>query len=223
VDHAAALSPSILASKAWTKASRPDACAPEREAAASASVKRAPTPPGDADGALVVRARAGSSSDFAELYRRHAPAVHAVIAAHCRRSDVDDLVQEAFLRALDKLGSLADGARFGCWIHEIARNLARDALRRRTRGRAERGRTELDALRAPEPVDPRPDSRSAVLAALGELPLAYRETLALRLIAGANGPEIARRTGLTHGSVRVNLCRGMKLLREHLGGRGWTP
>ena len=50
-----------------------------------------------------------------------------------------------------------------------------------------------------------------------ELPEAYRETLVLRLVEGMTGPEIAGRTGLTPASVRVNLHRGMKLLREKLG------
>ena len=46
---------------------------------------------------------------------------------------------------------------------------------------------------------------------------AYREPLILRLVEGMTGPEIAARTGLKHGSVRVNLCRGMQMLREKLG------
>ena len=56
-----------------------------------------------------------------------------------------------------------------------------------------------------------------VLAALRELPHAYRETLVLRLVEGMTGPEIAEKTGLQPGSVRVNLHRGMKLLRRRLG------
>ena len=58
---------------------------------------------------------------------------------------------------------------------------------------------------------------SAILAAIRELPDAYRETLILRLVEGMTGPEIAARTGLTPGSVRVNLHRGMQQLREKLG------
>jgi RNA polymerase sigma-70 factor (ECF subfamily) len=49
------------------------------------------------------------------------------------------------------------------------------------------------------------------------LPEAYRETLMLRFVEGMTGPEIAERTGLTPASVRVNLHRGMKLLREKMG------
>ena len=56
-----------------------------------------------------------------------------------------------------------------------------------------------------------------VLDVICGLPEAYRETLVLRLVEGMTGPEIAERTGLTPSSVRVNLHRGMKLLREKLG------
>jgi RNA polymerase sigma-70 factor (ECF subfamily) len=56
-----------------------------------------------------------------------------------------------------------------------------------------------------------------ILAVVRALPEPYREPLILRLVEGMTGPEIARHTGLTHGSVRVNLCRGMQMLREKLG------
>ena len=56
-----------------------------------------------------------------------------------------------------------------------------------------------------------------MLEAIRSLPEAYRESLALRLVQGMTGPEIADRLGLTPGSVRVNLHRGMKRLRDRLG------
>ena len=58
----------------------------------------------------------------------------------------------------------------------------------------------------------------AILDVIRKLPDAYRETLILRLVEGLTGAEIAVQCGLTPDSVRVNLCRGMKLLREALGG-----
>ncbi|MDQ3228674.1 MAG: hypothetical protein M3Q13_02915, partial [Pseudomonadota bacterium] len=65
-----------------------------------------------------------------------------------------------------------------------------------------------------------PDTRleaQHALAAIRGLPQAYRETLMLRLVEGLSGPEISERTGLTPGTVRVNLHRGMGLLRRALG------
>jgi RNA polymerase sigma-70 factor (ECF subfamily) len=61
-----------------------------------------------------------------------------------------------------------------------------------------------------------PSPAAAILDAIRALPDAYRETLILRLVEGMTGPEIAARTGLTHGSVRVNLHRGMQQLRAKL-------
>ncbi|APR80124.1 RNA polymerase sigma-70 factor, ECF subfamily protein [Minicystis rosea] len=67
----------------------------------------------------------------------------------------------------------------------------------------------------------RPDAERAeaerVLRAIHTLPEAYRETLVLRLVEGLSGPEIADQVGLTKDSVRVNLHRGMKMLRDKLG------
>ena len=66
-------------------------------------------------------------------------------------------------------------------------------------------------------MDPDRTDALAVLGVIRTLPEAYRETLVLRLVEGMTGPEIAARTGLTAASVRVNLHRGMKQLRERLG------
>ena len=57
-----------------------------------------------------------------------------------------------------------------------------------------------------------------MLQLIRHLPEAYRETLMLRLVEGMSGPEIAERTGMTPGSVRVNLHRGITMLRERLIG-----
>ena len=73
----------------------------------------------------------------------------------------------------------------------------------------------IDAVDARATHEDRLDAERA-LAAIRSLPDAYRETLLLRLVEGLTGPEIAERTGLTAGSVRVNLHRGMALLRAAL-------
>jgi RNA polymerase sigma-70 factor (ECF subfamily) len=173
------------------------------------------TSPRDLDRALAERARAGDREAFGRLFERHARFVHGLLLARAPSREVPDLVQEAFAAALGAIGSLGDAARFAPWLGAIARNLARDAGRRARAGEP----LEDDA------VDPRaagctPADAAAsaeLIAIVRELPEAYRETLVLRLVEGLSGPEIAARTGLTHGSVRVNLHRGMRLLRERLG------
>lgn len=169
-------------------------------------------PSGDA--ALVERARAGDRLAFGRLYDRFAPMVHGVLLARVPRADVDDLVQDVFVLAMRRLDSLRDPAAFGPWLAAIARNCARDHYRRRRD-------TEALTVDVAGPA-PKHAEALAVLAAIRGLPEAYRETLVLRLVEGLTGPEIAEHTGLTHGSVRVNLHRGMQLLRDTLEGRSRT-
>src|SRR5689334_20203321 len=160
--------------------------------------------------AVLVRAvLSGDRDGFARLYDLYAPLVHGILLARVPRAEVDDLVQDIFLHAFKKLHTLRDAAAFGPWIAMIARNRAVD-FHRRSRETVEIN----DDLRGSEAHD----SRAAeILELIRSLPEAYRETLVLRLVEGMTGPEIATRTGLTAASVRVNLHRGMKLLREKLG------
>jgi RNA polymerase sigma-70 factor (ECF subfamily) len=157
---------------------------------------------------VVVAARRGDRRAFAELYRRFNRAVHGVVLARVRYADAADLVQDVFAAALERLPQLGEAAAFPGWILAIARNRAIDHLR---------GQKPTDEL-ADVPVDaPRSAELAQVLTALRALPEAYQETMILRLVEGMTGPEIAEQTGLSPGSVRVNLHRGMKLLRERLG------
>lgn len=159
--------------------------------------------------ALVRAAADGDREAFGDLYRRYARMVHGVLLTRVPRRHVDDLVQDVFLQALGRLHTLRDPAAFAGWLAAIARNRAVDHLR------GSRDMVEVpEHLEAPDRAD---DETFRVLALLRALPEAYRETLVLRLVEGMTGPEIAARTGLTEGSVRVNLHRGIRLLREKLG------
>jgi len=184
--------------------------AARREAAADAAPPGAGAVPPEA--ALVEAVRGGDREAFAGLYEIFAPMVHGILLARVPYDEVGDLVQEVFLVAFRKLDTLRDGARFGPWVAMIARNRAMD-FHRRSRA-TEELRDELAHA-------PRPAAEAAeALALIRSLPEAYRETLVLRLVEGMTGPEIAERTGLRPASVRVNLHRGMKLLREKLAGKG---
>lgn len=158
---------------------------------------------------LVTSARGGDRRAFGRLYERYAPMVHGILLARVPRSDVSDLVQDVFLQALKRLSSLRDPSTFGAWLATITRNRAVDFHRR------SHDAVELtDEVAAPANQDA---EALAVLALVRTLPDAYRETLVLRLVEGMTGPEIAERCGLTPGSVRVNLHRGMALLRKRIG------
>lgn len=163
----------------------------------------------------VKAARDGDRSAFARLYDRYASMVHGILLAKVPTSEVDDLVQDTFMTALRRLSTLREPASFGAWLAAIARNRACDFHRQSVpqdslddETREELASTDVD----PEQAAPAEE----ILSALRALPEAYRETLILRLVEGMTGPEIAARTGMTHGSVRVNLHRGMELLRAKL-------
>ena len=161
------------------------------------------------DARLVLAARGGDRAAFGQLYQRHSRTVHGVVLAHVPFPEVDDLVQDVFLVALRRLSTLREPRAFAGWLITIARNRANDFYRN-TRTTEELP-PEIGSIDADEG-----ESRAA-LEAIRSLPEAYRETLVLRLVEGMTGPEIAERTGLTPASVRVNLHRGMKQLREKLG------
>ena len=161
------------------------------------------------DGHLAAEAQAGDRLAFDQLYHRYVRMVHGILLARVPWSQVEDLKQEVFLLAFERLPHLRDAAAFSGWLAQIARNKASDFHRHKPA--------------APVELDPRhsvtePPSPEAlgVLDAIRALPEAYRETLILRLVEGLTGPEIAGQTGLTPESVRVNLHRGMKMLREKL-------
>jgi RNA polymerase sigma-70 factor (ECF subfamily) len=160
---------------------------------------------------LVTAARAGDRTSFGLLYERYARFVHGVLLASAQRDDVQDLVQDVFFRALRQLHTLKEPAAFGSWIATLARNEAR------MHHRSTRPTEELTDQHAAPVPSPATLGTAEVLRALRALPERYREPLTLRLVEEMSGEEIARQTGLTHGTVRVYLHHGIRLLREQLG------
>ncbi len=164
-------------------------------------------------------ARAGDGSAFGEVYRRFARVVHGIMMARAGPADAEDLAQEAFVQVHRGLAQVQEVRALPAWICTVARNVAIDHVRRRVRMPA---KAPLEDVPAPDGAPSGAgELRERVLARIAELPEAYRETLVLRLVEGLSGPEIAARTGMTHGSVRVNLTRGMGLLRPLLEEEGW--
>ena len=164
----------------------------------------------NAAAAVLVRAsREGDRSAFGRLYALYSRMVHAIAIARVGPADADDIVQDVFLTAMKQLHALRDESAFGGWLATIARNRANGH---------HRSSVEVVELEETSYEATQDDEREAkrVLETIRGLSEAYRETLMMRLVEGMTGPEIAERTGLTPDSVRVNLHRGMKLLREAL-------
>jgi len=170
---------------------------------------------------LVGAARGGDAHAFGELYRRFFRMVHAVLLSRVPQGDVDDLAQEVFLQAWRQLHRLRDPLAFGGWLRQIALHRSTDHLRRAHY--AEELDPDIAGINSTTgqescPTMPGDQEGGILLAEVRRLPEAYRETLMMRFVEGMTGPEIAELTGLTPGSVRVNLHRGVELLRARLKG-----
>ena len=158
---------------------------------------------------LVERVCAGDREAFGEIYKTFAPLVHGIVLARVPYDEVKDIVQEVFFTAYKNLHTLRDKNAVGAWLGKIARNQAVEYYRQA------RPNDELN-----EHLSGRNNLKTEaaeILRTIRSLPETYRETLVLRLIEGMTGNEIAERTGLTPESVRVNLHRGMEMLRQKLG------
>jgi RNA polymerase sigma-70 factor (ECF subfamily) len=179
----------------------------------------------DSEITLVRKARDGDRPAFEELVRRTSRLVFARLYLETGdRQRSEDLLQETLLVAYRRLRSLDDAKNFRAWLLTIAQNLAVDAMRfDQRKKRAILGRENPAVLAnvpgnspGPEQEMEREETRAEVLAVLRSLPEEYRLPLTLRYIGGADYESICWQLGLTNGSLRGLLHRGMKLLRTEL-------
>jgi RNA polymerase sigma-70 factor (ECF subfamily) len=181
----------------------------------------------EADEVLVVRSRGGDRAAFEELVRRTARLVYSRQYLETRDAHrAEDLVQETFLVAWRSVRQVQDPKGFRTWLLSVARSVAADARRRE--GRKKRGGRVAAAPQSggePDPPDPAPtppesaerdEGRRRVTEALRALPEEYSLPLTLRYIGGADYETIGRQLGLSNGSLRGLLSRGLARLRERL-------
>jgi RNA polymerase sigma-70 factor (ECF subfamily) len=177
-----------------------------------------------ADEELVVATLLGCPAAFDELVQRYRPAVRLTARHHSGDEQaVEDLCQEAFLNALLALPRLTEPARFGAWLHVIARNLALRERRSGTRRRVHL--VAIDPVLMDEPVDPEPspselfeqrESRQAVREAVDTLPPAYRQVIALYYWEGMPLPRISSYLGIPLTTAKWRLRYARERLRRAL-------
>lgn len=168
--------------------------------------------------AWIERAREGHRRSFEKLWKRHAAFVHMILLSMVDPHEIPDLMQDVAMAAWSGVTQLEHGDRFRSWLAAIARNRGRDA-RRKLQERwnvTEASEDELHEVLVPAEADACAQADEA-LEHLRQLPRCYREPLTLRLVGQWSGAEIAAHLDMTQGSVRVNLHRGMTLLRKSLG------
>jgi RNA polymerase sigma-70 factor (ECF subfamily) len=177
----------------------------------------------DLDQRLAERARAGDRDAFETLVRRTGRLVFAQLyLAAGNPHEAEDLTQETFLVACRQIHRLEDAAAFRGWILQIARTVHLDSVKKRSRKKRGKpgGAGEIENVPdgSPSPGDrmEQIEQRQAVLMALRELPEDYQRPLSLRYLAGSDYDTISRQLGLTNGSLRGLLYRGLEMLREKL-------
>jgi RNA polymerase sigma-70 factor (ECF subfamily) len=173
----------------------------------------------DDDTGLVQRTRNGDRAAFEELYRRHRDRIYGLLwrLAGGDAALAEDLLQEAFVRAWQKLDSFRGESRFGTWLHRLSANVALTDRRTRVRrleretpleGALERSASGDRNVRAMEQLD--------LEAAIAGLPERARAVLVLYDIEGYSHAEISELTGMAVGSSKAQLHRARRLVREGL-------
>ncbi len=165
-----------------------------------------------------LEAREAVRAAYQAYYRRLVATLYGLTADH---AEAQDLVQEAYARALARPKVFLDVADPEAWLRTVAVNLARTRWRRRrlldTMVRA--GRIEV----APESVPGASPDRVLLVAALQKLSRPTRETIVLHHLADMSVHEVAETLGVPVGTVKARLSRGRALLADLIGSREAPP
>ena len=167
---------------------------------------------------LIARWKGGDERAATELVERHASALARFAVSSGERNDVDELVQDTFVRAFNSLGGFRGESSFRTWLFTIERRLLVD--RRRTEKRR-RDRTEIqesDAATEYDALDSvmADETQKRLQEAVGRLSPTQREVFALRVAEGLSYKEIAEAVGTTEGAARVHYHNAMRAVKEFL-------
>lgn len=175
------------------------------------------TPAVDLESLEARRAAAGDEGAFERLYRRHVARIHTLVRRMSNPDVADDLTQDVFIRAWDKLPTFRGDSAFGTWLHRLAVNVV---LSRRRSQKSERTWiTDDDAAIASAPSHSRSPAVAMDLeAAIARLPEGARHVFLLHDVEGWTHEEIAEQFGLVPGTSKSQLSRARAALRRMLDG-----
>jgi RNA polymerase sigma-70 factor (ECF subfamily) len=173
------------------------------------------------DERVVELVRGGDRARFEILMRRHNQRVYRAVRFFLRDdAEIEDVMQQAYLRAFLRLDSLVAGSKVKSWLVKIAVNEALDRLRQRRRLNeyALDETEEGEPTAASTPEEQLGDRELAALlgAALGDLREIYRAVFVLREIEGLSTEEVAEALGVTENVVKIRLHRAKDRLRQRL-------
>ncbi len=171
------------------------------------------------DNDLVARTLDGDVRSYEELVRRYERLAGRVLYPYARREiSVEDLVQETFLKAYDRLETFNPDYRFKTWLMTIANNLGVDTLRRRRETVEFNAELHSAPSQGPEGQAVDADRYRSLQEAIMELPETYSVPLILRYTEEMSYAEIAESLGITTSAVKSRLFRARNMLGEKLEG-----
>jgi RNA polymerase sigma-70 factor, ECF subfamily len=169
----------------------------------------------DAEAADVALAQSGDGRAFERLYRTHVPRVHGLVRRMLDSGDTDDLTQDVFVRAWEKLHTFRGESAFGTWLHRLAVNviLARRKSVGSERQRFKDGEGTLEGVAGRHhPVEHGLDFEEA----LRRLPEKARQVFVLHDVQGYRHEEIGKLLGIVPGTSKSQLHHARMALRKHL-------
>ena len=168
-----------------------------------------------ADAVEVTLAASGDAHAFERLYRRHVTRIHNLVRRMHGPDDADEVTQDVFVRAWEKLGTFRGESTFSTWLHRLAVNVV--LTHREARGRRRNRFSEDEQLLAGAAARPTtPEVAMDLEGALARLPDGAREIFVLHDVEGYRHEEIAEMLGLATGTSKSQLHRARMALREWL-------
>src|SRR5215471_21720167 len=173
----------------------------------------------DKDRELIARWRAGDERAATELVERHSSALARFAVASGERNEVDELVQDTFVRAFNSLEGFRGESSFRTWLFTIERRLLLDRRRAEKRRRDKDELQEDDAATEYDALDSvvADETQARLQRAVKRLSPTQREVFSLRIAEGLSYKEIAEAVGTTERAARVHYHNAMRAVKEFLG------
>jgi RNA polymerase sigma-70 factor, ECF subfamily len=174
--------------------------------------------PEPSDAALIARWRGGDERAATILVERHAPAVSRFVASMGERTDVEEVVQDTFVRAFGSIDRFREASALRTWLFSIARNLCRDRARSNRRAPTVIPIEETHALTSHDPLSAAvaTETEARLHAAMERLTETQRAVFTLRVAEGLSYREIADVVETTEGAARVHYHNAVRMVKEHL-------
>lgn len=168
-----------------------------------------------ADAVEVALAASGDARAFERLYQRHVTRIHNLVRRMHGPDESDEVTQDVFVRAWEKLGTFRGEAAFSTWLHRLAVNVILTHREARSKHRHRFAADEQPLASAPARRHS-PETTMDLEAALARLPDGAREVFVLHDVEGYRHDEIAEMLGLATGTSKSQLHRARMTLRSWL-------